>query len=625
MLNRQDKQNIYGLLTQAFEKNVEVPLAKVALYLKDQGLNYEEFGYKKMKLLLCDLSEFLELRTSMRKGHESEAVVLHDFREVSGAKESHPAVSNPAPSGALNDEQRKAIQTLLLSHYVPEKEYPMAALSKLLLDNGVNYHTYGFSKMKNLLTALPFISLRNMNENNVQQTLVTVHAAKAPQPKPETKPVSRNPIRPAARPARKPVNKTPKAETRKPEPVKAQPAPVKNEANTVFFVPPKLILSVQESFGLGLETNSIISLIKTDYEAALRDHKTVQRDDAYLFPLSLKSKEGEPLVASLKKASAGSPYDYYVNFVGTDKEKPKDVLRSQIHFADFDAAIQSLAGLAKKEDWCYRHSKDPYIILKIYLQYTVYRLLSENKIMNDETSGSAAFNTGLVTPDFDDIYAVLLKSNDPSIEEKYIFQGFTIAGSQGVGKIIVEHFNPLPPKAAYLTSPADAVFDPTCDIHTDYQHIILDNLDRFPMEFLKKLTLPFAEESKILAQIQRERTDYGKEHLFERLEEAIKENSLLFNLIHVSLDAAIALSLKMIRYDSRVALPSFFPTRNVMSMMIPLVFDKNAGPEAVLLIEKTPSGNYQGQTMLTLKQCYVNARLFGPLDNTFLKANLIED
>ena len=59
--------------------------------------------------------------------------------------------------------------------------------------------------------------------------------------------------------------------------------------------------------------------------------------------------------------------------------------------------------------------------------------------------------------------------------------------------------------------------------------------------------------------------------------------------------------------------------------MLPLEFDPNYGIEAVLLVEKTQSGNYQGQTIFTLKQCYVNARLISPLENTFLDPDKIND
>ncbi len=60
-------------------------------------------------------------------------------------------------------------------------------------------------------------------------------------------------------------------------------------------------------------------------------------------------------------------------------------------------------------------------------------------------------------------------------------------------------------------------------------------------------------------------------------------------------------------------------------MMLPLEFTSSNGVEAVLLVEKTQSGNYQGQTILTSKQAYVNARLLSPLEHTYLDPNKIED
>jgi hypothetical protein len=287
--------------------------------------------------------------------------------------------------------------------------------------------------------------------------------------------------------------------------------------------------------------------------------------------------------------------------------------------------MADLAKLARKEKWCYHNSKDKYIILKIYLQYTFYQVFSQNKLKEDPSSSFACFNTGLKTESYEDIYGILLKSQDKNIPQPYIFQGFSTAASQGLGKIVVEHFNPLPQKANYIHSSDDLVYNSNSDIHTDYHHIILDNLDRFPLSFLKALVLPFKEENKLLSQIEKEKSAFTKDKLFSKLEKLVEKNDTLFSLLRISLEASISKAIRMVNYDYRNALPSFFPTRNVMSLMLPLEFTNNDEVEAVLLIERTPSGNYQGQTILTLKQCYVNARLISPLENSFLNPTKIED
>ena len=405
------------------------------------------------------------------------------------------------------------------------------------------------------------------------------------------------------------------------DPLSSLPKPAKG----CFFVPSNLILSVKEFSTLALDNDSLLDLLLKDYTNAYKKKAFKIKDEAYIFPLSFKSKDNENVIASLKKAGKGASYSYYLNFIGSDKEKAKDCLLDKVFFADIDSSMNELASLARKEKWCYHNSKDKHIILKIYLQYTFYQIVNQNKLIFDKISSFAAFNTGLKDENYQDIYAVLLKSNDKSIEQEYLFQGFCIAGGQGLGKIIVEHFNPLPVKATYIQSVNDYVFDEHALIHTDLDHIVYDNIDRFPFSLLETLLSPFKEESKLLSQIKKARNTFTKDKLFTKLESVIQKNSLAVSLLKTSLEHAIAKARRMLNYDYRNCLPSFFPTRNVMSLMLPLLFDDSSEVGAVLLIEKTPSGNYQGQTILTLKQCYVNARLISPLENTFLNPSKIED
>ena len=46
-----------------------------------------------------------------------------------------------------------------------------------------------------------------------------------------------------------------------------------------------------------------------------------------------------------------------------------------------------------------------------------------------------------------------------------------------------------------------------------------------------------------------------------------------------------------------------------MSLMLPLSLEDDSHVDIVLVVELTPAGNYQGQTILTLQQAYVDARL----------------
>ncbi len=583
MLTLKQKKDIYGLLLENFEKGVDIPLASLALYLKSKNINYTEFGYKKMKSLLNDL-EFLSLKTRKAKGHENVYVVIQDFFD--GRKKKND-------KKILTENEKKRIHSLLKEKYASNTPYPLSNICQYLLDSGINYKEYGYSKVKNFLNEfVPDIQIVEDKKTHIISTILQ---------------------------GEKPLKKVSKKEKK----TKDNDYPIISSKE--LLLSDSLSLSIKDFTDLGLDNNTLKLQVLQDYLKSKKLGKVSLRDDCYIFPLSFLSKDKENLIASIKKTDGKSEYKYIINFLGADREKPKNALKNDIHFSDYEKSIKELTLLAKKEKWCYRHSKDPYVILKIYLQYTYYRLQSENKISLNEKSGFAAFNTGLKTDEYEDIYAVLLVSKDKNIQEKYLFQGFTVSASQGLGKIIVEHFNPLPKKAVYIENPGEIYFDTTKDIHTDEKHIILDNIDRFPMDYLSTMVAPFNDEKSILESIKKAKTDINKERLYRKLENSIEKNSLLYTLLKTSLDNTIAKAKRMVEYDYRTALASFFPTRNVISMMLPLEFDDSSGVEAVLLVEKTQSGNYQGQTILTSKQAYVNARLLSPLEHTYLDPSKIED
>ncbi len=583
MLTLQDKENIYDLLKLGFREEEKIPLATLALYLNDKKFSYQEYGYKKMKSLLNDLT-FLSYETDEK--HPNDVfVVLHHF---DGEKEKKKTTQKK--NSVFSDAEKRKITELLLSQFQPGKDYSLSSVSKFLTDSHIDYKKYDFPKMRKFLEA--FKETLVLKEDKKDKSIINVHFIEKKNNKPQSK--------------EKRVN---------------LPIPKKG----CFFIPNNLLLSLKEFAYVGMNNDEIMNVINADYRKAYEKNSFRQRDDAYTFPLSFSSKDGEQIIASIRKAARGSGYSYYLNFIGSDKEKAKDCFADRIYFEDYEKSLEELSSIARKERWCYHNSKDRYIILKIYLQYTFYQINAQNKLMFDEKTGFACFNTGLKSPEYEDIYAILIRNTSSRISQEYIFQGFSVSAGQGLGKIIVEHFNPLPLKATYITSPEQLIFDSNSDIHTDVRHIILDNIDRFPMEFLRNLVLPFKEEKQIIDQIDKEKSPYIKEKLFSKFEKCLEKNDTLFLLLKISLESSISKAIRMVNYDYRNALPSFFPTRNVMSLMLPLEFTNKDTVEAVLLIEKTPSGNYQGQTILTLKQCYVNARLISPLENSFLNPQKIED
>ena len=648
MLTKQNKLDIYGLLCGNFPKNKPIPTKETLSFLEDNGLSYQEFGYKNGLALLKDLKEFLTIGNPQSKSTDESQTYLHDYvlkdlplpvkaKKNKRMGKSHPEKTKPLPQKKAEEKKnapsplpkadkselgKTILPILRQANYKVGEEYPLATLSKSLADKNISCHKLGYAKMKSVFALLKdYFQIRNVDMKGVSQPWVKILPAF----------VEKTEDRPVIQKKEKGIPITQKKVTSKKEETKKEgPTPTKGadaigqEAD--FYVPDKLLFSIKEMASLGLDNDSIVKLLHDDYRKAVSDHATERRPEGHVFPLSFLNRNGSGLIGAIRKSDAKMKYAYYLSFVGEDKEKPKDYLRMMVHFDDYEESIASLARLARKESWCYHNSRDKDIILKIYLQYTFYRLYSQGKILVDKSSGFVSFNTGLVTPEYDSIYGVMIVNQSEAIKEDYLFQGFTVAGSQGIGKVIVEHFSPLPEKATYVDNPAELFPEKDMQIHTDFHHILLDNVDRIPLSFLSNVTTSFPECKKIVDMIEKEKNDFRIDRLYAFLKEKIEKNDFLYSLLRAALENSIDKGVAMLHDDYRKFLPSFFPTRNVLSFMVPLTFGTNKDKvEAVLLIEKTPSGNYQGQTILTLKQCYVNARLIAPLDNTYLSAEKIED
>lgn len=648
MLSKSTKLAIYDLLGENFRKGNLIPVSEIEKILKDNGLNYKEYKYPAMQNLLKDLPEFLSFREVKSKGHKKSFVLFSlwedknsDLKKKETAspkaeikKNSETNKKNTQAQAnqrrACNNEELKKIKSIFELNVPKEKEFPMATISTLLKDNGISQKDFGYSKMKPLLQTMDFLSVKDVIVNNTPQALVVYHGKNEKSKKQTEVKKAQEKKQPESKNNKSQnqtlLNSKPKQKKEDKSDFIAGFLPKDTEFNSRnFSIPDKQLLSLKQMTNLGYDNSSFIDLVSEDATSALRTHTYKVNGIDFIFPLSITDKNGERLICAIRKAEKRFSYLYFSNYIGPDKERSKDILKREIHFEDFDASIKELASLAKPEPWHYHNSKDEYIILKIYLQYTYYRLASQKKLIFDPISSFAAFNTGLVTANYEEIYGVLMKNTDPTLEETYIFQGFTVAGRQGIGKVLVEHFSPLPERATYIQDPMDIFFDTERKLYIEYDHIIKENISRFPIDFLEKITRMYPKEHSLVERLIKERNDLAKDKYYLKLQSDIESNPDFYDFLKSCLDSSIKKALALARSDYRSIIPSFFPTRNVMSLMLPLIFDIKKGPEAILLVEQTEAGNYQGQTILTLKQCYVNARLIAPVDNTFLNATKIED
>ena len=261
--------------------------------------------------------------------------------------------------------------------------------------------------------------------------------------------------------------------------------------------------------------------------------------------------------------------------------------------------------------------------MRQYLKYTFLRLQHEGKILFNEDKTFAAFNTGLVTPHYDDIYACFEESDTEEHATKWRFLEFCTAGGRGVGKRLVDAFNPLPQPPSYFEKKEDLLFDLEKELHTDYDHILLDNLSRLPLDFLQEECWGLGEALELLDKIRAESDFVRRRKLYWELSDLVADTPRLFNRLRNRLDDAIQLARKQVRWNFKTAIPCYFPTRNVMSLMLPLALMEDGRADAALVVEQTRSGNYQGQTILTLRQAYIDGRLLCRPNSEWLDADTV--
>ena len=165
--------------------------------------------------------------------------------------------------------------------------------------------------------------------------------------------------------------------------------------------------------------------------------------------------------------------------------RPKDELGQWAYLLNYPMTLGRLASKALPERWSStsleRYANDR---LSTYLRYTFYRLLREDKVLTSDHYGLAAFNTGLVDHRYEPIYAVFEPNTLPG-RQPWRLLSFCTAGEDLAGKRLVSVFNPLPEAASYFSSLHDMYYDIDAPApYVDYRHILVENVDRLPKEFL---------------------------------------------------------------------------------------------------------------------------------------------
>lgn len=310
---------------------------------------------------------------------------------------------------------------------------------------------------------------------------------------------------------------------------------------------------------------------------------------------------------------------------GKVRRSVTDDLYDSFDFGDSGLAgsIRRLASLAMDEPWSFTARGSfgrPYPILENYLGVTYSRLLKEdsahktNRIAVSNDNQYLVFNTGLVTAEYDNIYALF---GAPLAGGKRPYMDYCVEGQGQYGKLLVRYFSEMPEAANYIETLDDVVLDTHKEIKIDSPHILRDNINRLPFGLLDEAAKDDITAQGILRDIKMSR-NIDKRPLWNQLAQRLGQGTAGYMRMDEKLKEAVNKSRKRARWNYKTAVPMYYPKGDKVDLLLPLCLVDPHKVDAALIVEKVESGNYMGHTILPPRKAYMDARIVCRPDNDWL-------
>lgn len=282
-------------------------------------------------------------------------------------------------------------------------------------------------------------------------------------------------------------------------------------------------------------------------------------------------------------------------------------------------AVDSLKRMALPECWSYgcANTSYPNPILAKYLKWTFVKLMRENKVLFSRNY--ASFNTGLVDKFYKPIYAVFDKNKYD--KQPWHFIDFCVAGgSSTAARILTDNFSELPQRAMYIQKYDDVIYDTSLPVDVNWEHIIIENIDRMPIELLHQVCSGCIEvkEAKNL-------DEYDRAQYYADFKNVLESNPMKLSIITGIMGMAVENAKHRVAWNYKTAIPVYYPTDDSVHLILPLALNINE-PEKIsiaLVMTKTPSNRYRAVTIFTLDMAYSNARLVTKPSSDWLIAETI--
>lgn len=288
---------------------------------------------------------------------------------------------------------------------------------------------------------------------------------------------------------------------------------------------------------------------------------------------------GEPVLFSIGSNDKGP---CCVDIVKIDD---RNHLERFANFANLKQSLTELKAMAETETWDYiKRPTRGFPVLFSYLNQTCLRLQRQDKIIKGKSSKDkteyAYFNTGLVTPQQDEIFAYFIKN------PKYVkLSGWGVQNAEWnfmefntEQSVYRRYFTEVPEIATYFSEAevADLIFDTRIPIIPDKEHLLKRKL-RIESERIRNL---------------------DDEAFIEEIKDAIE------------------LAKKRIKRNYKTAIPHFYDNR--IQFLLPLCFRSNKAEAVAALVVNKNENIYEAHTILSLDQAYNNARLLAKPDREWL-------
>jgi hypothetical protein len=275
--------------------------------------------------------------------------------------------------------------------------------------------------------------------------------------------------------------------------------------------------------------------------------------------------------------------------------------------ADWDDRLRTLAEMAEPERWTYLHapSQSPLPILDAYIKHTFIRVSEQQKIVDAEQF--ACINTGLLTLGQEEIFGLFTISEDynPTQPISFANKKWWLKSWARSGDKVLTDFMEFPRLAEYWNEPKELIFDPKLQVQLNLDHIVKDNLNRFPEELGGKV-----DKNGVP-------TDLGDQHEDDDFEAAESggEAQPIPMATRNALEGAMKHSIRLAQRSYRMAVPQFYHGR--IQLLLPLYLRDSKRPDLALTLERH-GGWYRAATVLYTDWAYRHARLLARPNSEWL-------